>query len=134
MQNNTKNILLFDGICNLCNGIVQFVIKRDKKAKFKFASLQSESGQLLLKKFGLSQSDFNSFVFIDGDKILLKSTAALHVLKELGGVWKFFYCFIIVPRPIRDFFYSIIARTRYTIFGKRKTCMVPTPELKERFL
>ena len=134
MNNNKKHILLFDGVCNLCNGIVQFTIKRDPKGKFKFASLQSESGQLLLKQFGLPTNDFNSFVFINGDNYFLKSSAGLHVLKELGGVWKVFYIFIIIPRPLRDFVYSIIAKTRYKIFGKRDTCMIPTPELKQRFL
>jgi predicted DCC family thiol-disulfide oxidoreductase YuxK len=134
MSNNEAHILLFDGVCNLCNSIVQFTIKRDPKEKFKFASLQSESGQALLKKFGLSTYDFDSFVFINGDKYFLKSSAGLHVLKELGGVWKLFYVFIIFPRPLRDFVYNIIAKTRYKIFGKRDTCMVPTPGLKQRFL
>jgi predicted DCC family thiol-disulfide oxidoreductase YuxK len=134
MSNNQAHILLFDGVCNLCNSIVQFTIKRDPKEKFKFASLQSESGQALLKKFGLPTDDFDSFVFINGDKYFLKSSAGLHVLKELGGVWKLFYVFIIFPRPLRDFVYNIIAKTRYKIFGKRGTCMIPTPRLKQRFL
>lgn len=134
MSNKETNILLFDGVCNLCNSIVQFTIKRDPKEKFKFASLQSESGQALLKKFGLPTDDFDSFVFINGDKYFLKSSAGLHVLKELGGVWKLFFAFIIFPRPLRDFVYNIIARTRYKLFGKRDTCMVPSPHLKQRFL
>ncbi len=134
MSNNEAHILLFDGVCNLCNSIVQFTIKRDPKEKFKFASLQSVSGQALLKKFDLPTEDFDSFVFINGDKFFLKSSAGLHVLKELGGVWKLFYVFIIFPRPLRDFVYNIIAKSRYKIFGKRDTCMVPTPRLKQRFL
>lgn len=134
MSNNEAHILLFDGVCNLCNSIVQFTIKRDSKEKFKFASLQSESGQALLKKFGLPTDDFDSFVFISGDKCFLKSTAGLHVLKELGGLWRLFYVFIIFPRSLRDPVYDIIARARYKIFGKRDTCMVPTTRLKQRFL
>jgi predicted DCC family thiol-disulfide oxidoreductase YuxK len=134
MSNNEAHILLFDGVCNLCNSIVQFTIKRDPKEKFKFASLQSESGQALLKKFGLPTDDFDSFVFIKEDKYFLKSSAGLHVLKELGGVWKLFYGFIIFPRPLRDFVYNIIAKTRYKIFGKRDTCMIRTSRLKQRFL
>lgn len=134
MSNNEAHILLFDGVCNLCNSIVQFTIKRDPEEKFQFASLQSESGQALLKKFGLPADDFDSFVFINGDKYFLKSSAGLHVLKELGGVWKLFYVFIIIPRQLRDFVYNIIAKTRYKLFGKRDTCMVPTPRLKQRFL
>ena len=134
MSNNEAHILLFDGVCNLCNSIVQFIIKRDPKGKFKFSSLQSESGQALLRQFGLPTNDFDSFVFISGDKYFLKSSAGLHVLKELGGVWKVFFIFIIFPRPLRDFIYNIIAKTRYRIFGKRDTCMVPTPDIKQRFL
>lgn len=134
MSNKKTNILLFDGVCNLCNSIVQFTIERDPKGKFKFASLQSESGQALLNKFGLPTNNFDSFVFISGDKYFLKSSAGLHVLKELGGFWKLFYVFIIFPRPLRDFVYNIMAKTRYKIFGKRDTCMIPTPKLKQRFL
>ena len=134
MSNNEAHILLFDGVCNLCNSIVQFIIKRDPKGKFKFSSLQSESGQALLRQFGLPTNDFDSFVFISGDKYFLKSSAGLHVLKKLGGVWKVFFIFIIFPRPLRDFIYNFIAKTRYRIFGKRDTCMVPTPDIKQRFL
>lgn len=134
MSNREPYILLFDGVCNLCNNIVQFTIKRDPEEKFRFAALQSESGQALLKKFDLPTDDFNSFVFIKGNKYFLKSSAGLHVLKELGGIWKLFYVFIILPGPLRDYIYNIIARTRYKLFGKRDTCMIPTPNLKQRFL
>ena len=119
MNDSNQRILLFDGVCNLCNRIVQFTIKRDPKGRFKFASLQSESGKALLKKFGLPADDFDSFVFINGNNYFLKSTAGLQVLKELGGVWKLFYVFIIVPRAWRDFIYDHIAKRRYRIFGKR---------------
>ena len=129
-----NKILLFDGDCNLCNVIVQFTIKNDPKGKFKFASLQSESGQELLKKNGLPRGDFDSFVFIKGDNCFQKSTAGLNVLKELGGLWQIFYIFIIIPRPIRDFIYKIIAKSRYRIFGRKDTCMIPTEDLKTRFL
>ena len=134
MSHNKTHIILFDGVCNLCNSIVQFVIKRDKKAKFTFASLQSESGQALLNNLGLPTTQFDSFVFIHHNNYFIKSSAALHVLKELGGVWKLFYVFIIFPSPLRDFFYNIIAKTRYRIFGKRDACIIPTPDIKQRFL
>jgi predicted DCC family thiol-disulfide oxidoreductase YuxK len=134
MHKNETNILLFDGVCNLCISIVNFTIKKDTKGKFKFAALQSESGQALLNKFGLSTKDFNSFIFISGDKYFIKSSAVLHVLKELGIVWILFYIFIVIPRPIRDFMYSIIAKTRYTIFGKQNTCFIPSPDIKRKFL
>lgn len=134
MKNDESHILLFDGVCNLCNRLVQFTIKRDPKGKFKFASLQSDSGQSFLKQFGLPTDDFDSFVYVKGNQYFLKSSAALHVLKELGGLWKLFYFFIIIPRPIRDFVYNLIAKSRYKTFGKSDTCMIPTPELKQRFL
>ncbi|MBN1790973.1 MAG: thiol-disulfide oxidoreductase DCC family protein [Bacteroidales bacterium] len=131
---NEKHILLFDGVCNLCIGVVNFVIKRDAKEKLMFAALQSESGQALLKKYGLSTHDFDSFVFISGEEYYIKSSAGLRVLKELGGVWMLFYALIILPVPIRDFIYDMVAKTRYRIFGKRDTCIIPTPEVKRRFL
>ena len=134
MHKNETNILLFDGVCNLCISVVNFIIKKDTKGKFKFAALQSESGQALLNKFGLSTKDFNSFIFISGDKYFIKSSAVLHVLKELRIVWILFYIFIVIPRPIRDFMYSIIAKTRYTIFGKQNTCFIPSPDIKRKFL
>lgn len=134
MRKNETHILLFDGACNLCISIVNFTIKRDSKEKFKFAALQSESGQALLRKLGLPTNDFNSFVLISGEKYFLKSSAGLHVLRELGGVWKLFYAFIIFPRPLRDYIYTIVAKTRYSIFGKKNSCVIPTPEVKQRFL
>jgi predicted DCC family thiol-disulfide oxidoreductase YuxK len=134
MHSNETHILLFDGVCNLCISVVNFIIKKDSKEKFKFAALQSESGQALLKKFGLSTNDFNSFIYISGDNYFIKSSAALHVLKELGGVWILFYIFIFFPRPIRDFVYNIIAKTRYRIFGKQNTCFLPSADVKRKFL
>jgi predicted DCC family thiol-disulfide oxidoreductase YuxK len=120
---NNENILLFDGFCNLCSRLVNFIIKRDKKAKFLFLSLQSASGQSLLKKFGLPTDDFDSVVYIRSDKYFLKSSAILYILKELGGIWKLFYIFIIIPNFIRDFIYKIIAKTRYKIFGRQDSCI-----------
>jgi len=134
LNKSEHSFLLFDGVCNLCISAVNFIIKRDSKEKFKFITLQSENGQAFLKKFGLPTNDFNTIVFISGEKYYLKSTAVLHVLKELGGVWKLYYVFIIFPRPFRDFIYSIVAKIRYRIFGKRATCIIPTPEIKRRFL
>jgi len=118
-----ENILLFDGFCNLCSRLVNFIIKRDKKSKFLFISLQSPSGQSLLKKFGLPTDNFDSVVYIRSDKYFLKSSATLHILKELGGIWKLFFIFIIVPNFIRDFIYRIIAKTRYKIFGRHNSCI-----------
>ena len=134
MDKNTKGTILFDGVCNLCNGLVQFIIKKDKNAKFVLGSLQSESGQQLLAVHDLPMNDFNSFVYLKDNQGYLKSSGALHVLKDLGGGWRLFYILIAIPRPVRDFFYTLIAKNRYRIFGKREACMLPTPEMKGRFL
>ena len=129
-----ENVILFDGVCNLCNGLVRFIIKRDKEGKFRFASLQSETGQQRLAQPGLVKNEFESFVLIQGDRYYLRSTGVLKMLRELGGIWKLFYVFIFIPRPLRDLLYDGIAKSRYKIFGKRDVCMIPTPGLKERFL
>ena len=131
---NTEQILLFDGICNLCNGFVFFIIKRDPAAKFKFATLQSDFGQIQLKKFDLSSVKLKTIIYLRDEKYFLKSSAVLHALKDLGGLWKLFFVFIIIPAFIRDFFYIVIASNRYKIFGKRNTCMTPEPEIAQRFI
>jgi predicted DCC family thiol-disulfide oxidoreductase YuxK len=133
-MNNNERIILFDGVCNLCNGSVQFVIKKDTEAKFKYASLQSASGQALLKKFNLPLEQFDSFIYIKGSQVFQRSAGALNVLKDLGGFWKLLYGFIIIPPFLRDAVYNYIAKNRYKFFGKRESCMIPTPELKKRFL
>ena len=112
MENEDKHILLFDGVCNLCNGFVQFTIKRDRKDKFRFAALQSESGQQLLQKFNLATSDFDSFVFVYKDHYYVRSAAVLRVVREFGGLWRLFYVFVIIPRFLRDALYDLVARTR----------------------
>lgn len=131
---NSKPIILFDGVCNLCNGAVQFTIQHDPNEKFLFASLQSETGQQILKQFGLPFTDFNSFLLVQDEKIFSKSTGALKVARQLKGAWKLLYIFIIVPRFIRDFVYRWIAKNRYKWFGQQQQCTVPTPQLQARFL
>ncbi|WP_066304966.1 thiol-disulfide oxidoreductase DCC family protein [Bacillus sp. FJAT-29814] len=128
-----ERIILFDGVCNLCNSSVQFILKRDRKGQFGFASLQGEVGQKLIHKFGLNP-DINSFVLIENEKVYLESTAALKVCKGLTGAWKLFAAFLIIPRPIRDVVYRMIANNRYKWFGKKESCMLPLPEWKNRFL
>ena len=127
-------IILFDGVCNVCSAAVQFVIKRDKKNNFRFASLQSTEGQKLLAHHKLSPNDFNSFVLIENDKVYIKSDGALKVAKELSGLWPLLYGFIIVPKVLRDGIYNLIARNRYKWFGKKDSCMIPTPEIMAKFL
>jgi predicted DCC family thiol-disulfide oxidoreductase YuxK len=131
---NSKPIILFDGICNLCNGAVQFVIKHDPEGKFLFASLQSEAGQEVLKQYNLPAGNFNSFILVQNEKIYNKSTAALKVARQMKGAWSWLYIFIVIPKFIRDAVYTWIAQNRYKWFGKKDTCMLPSPELKTRFL
>lgn len=133
-ETNETNILLFDGVCNLCSNTVKFIIKRDPKAKFKFASMQSQSGQLLLTQLGLPLDNFNTLVYISDSRFYLKSTAVLKVLRELKGGWKFLYFLNILPRFFSDMVYNFIAKKRYSIFGKSETCWVPAPEYLDRFL
>ncbi|MEO6722773.1 MAG: thiol-disulfide oxidoreductase DCC family protein [Ferruginibacter sp.] len=127
-------IILFDGVCNLCNGAVNFVIKKDKKSRLKLGAIQSEQGQDLLKNYGLSTSEMNTFIFIENEKAYTRSIAALKVSKYLGGLWPMFYGFIIVPKFIRDGIYNWIAKNRYNWFGRKDQCMMPTPEVRQRFL
>ena len=134
MHLEDQHIILFDGVCNLCNGTVLFIIKRDKKLKFKFASLQSETGQKIVTQFHLPAEDFDSFVYLKKGKLLLRSDAVLHVLKDLGYPWKIFFAFSVLPISFRDAVYDFIARNRFRFFGKRGACMIPTESTMERFL
>lgn len=131
---NDHPIILFDGVCNLCNKSVQFVIRHDAEKKFRFASLQSAAGQSLLIKYKLPANVFNSLVLIQNEKAHTRSGAALRVAKQLSGLTKLLYGFIIVPPFIRDGIYDWIARNRYKWFGERTSCMIPTPDIKSRFL
>lgn len=135
MNHNFNNkIILFDGVCNLCSGTVKFIIKRDKKSIFKFASLQSNFGQNFLIKFNLPVSDFNTFVLIENEKLYIKSKAAFKVIGEFGGFWKILLIFRILPTFISDFFYDIVSKYRYKIFGKKESCMIPDDNILERFI
>jgi len=128
-----ERIILFDGVCNLCNSSVQFILKRDPVGKFKFASFQGETGQRLLKKHGIS-TDINSIVLIEHEKVFIKSNAAIRVGRQLTGAWKMASAFNIIPRFIRDFLYDIVANNRYKWFGKTESCILPSPKWKNRFL
>ena len=127
-------VILFDGVCNLCNRSVQFVIRHDRMKQFRFASLQSKTGVELLEKFGLAANDLNSFVLIDGNRAFTRSRAALEMVKKVGGGWKLFYSLIILPKILRDGVYNWVSRNRYRWFGKREACMIPSADLKDRFL
>ena len=127
-------IILFDGVCNFCNSAVNFVIKRDKKRVIFFTPLQTDAGQKLLLQYNLPVNDMQSFVFIDNGKAYTQSTASLKVCRYLRQLWPLCYGFIIVPKFIRDTIYNWIAKNRYKWFGVRQQCMIPTPDIKERFL
>ena len=129
-----KPVILFDGVCNYCNGMVNFLIRKDKQRRFLFAPLQSNAGQELLGQFGLNTTQLDSFIFISDGKAYLRSTAGLKLYNQLPWYWKWTQLFWIVPRVIRDAVYNFIARNRYKWFGKRDQCMVPSAEVRERFL
>lgn len=131
---NQQSIILFDGVCSLCNSVIQFIIKRDKKNYFSFASLQSVQGQKILSQCNPPPNDVNSFVLVENGKPYTRSTGALKVAKKLNGLWPLLYCFIIIPKFIRDGLYKWIAGHRYKWFGRKNECMIPPAELRARFL
>ncbi len=129
-----KSIIFFDGVCNLCNNSVQFIIKRDKYKRFLYASLQSDAARDILLQFKIKNSYLDSIILVENGKLYQKSTAILKIAKELNGFWHLNYGFIIIPKSIRDYVYGIIAKNRYKWFGKRSVCMIPTGDMKLRFL
>ena len=131
--NQPTNVILFDGVCNLCNGLVKFMFKYDKKAIFSFASLQSDVAVKLMKDTGMVKVPDSVVVIKDG-KALVKSDAALYIVKRLGGIFQIFFIFRLLPKKLRDKVYDEIAKRRYRWFGKREACMLPTEKQRRRFL
>ena len=132
---NSKQIILFDGVCNLCNGAVQFIIKRDKKDVFRYAALQSDLGKQLMSERNIDASQIDSIILIDpGVAFYIKSDAALEIGKQLSGYGIISSVLLWIPSSVRDIVYDIIARNRYKWYGKKEECMIPTPELKAKFL
>lgn len=130
-----EDVVLFDGVCNLCNSSVQFIIRHDPGGHFKFSALQSEAGQALLDRFGMDRRKFDSVVLYSNGRYYTHSGAALRIARRLSGLWPLlFYVFYPVPYFIRDAVYLFISRNRYRWFGKQESCMIPTPELRARFL
>jgi predicted DCC family thiol-disulfide oxidoreductase YuxK len=127
-----RAVLLFDGVCTLCNGFVQFVIQRDPAGRFQFATLQSDAARRLLQAAPQPLPD--TLVLVENGRVFLRSTAALRVARGLKFPWPLAFVLVVVPRPLRDWVYDIVARNRYRWFGRRDVCMVPTPELRARFL
>jgi len=128
------NIILFDGVCNLCNGTVNWIIDRDKRGEFKFASLQSDYGQHIIMRYNLQNQYLDTIVLIENDQAFIKSAAVLRILKRLGGIYSVATIFLLLPSFLPDFFYNIVARYRYSWFGKRDVCRVPDASLKEKFI
>lgn len=129
-----KKIILFDGVCNLCNSSVLFVIKRDSKDQFRFAALQSEIGHSLATKHHIDTTQVDSIMLIQENKVYVKSSAALHIARYLSGAYPLFFLFMLIPTFIRNWVYDYVAKNRYKWFGKKDQCMIPTVELKSKFL
>ena len=129
----TERTILFDGVCNLCNGTVQFLLRHDKRIRFRFAPLQSDTAERLL---GVkpNEQDMHSFIYLRKGEMLERSTAALNVAKDLGGLWYLLYSFILIPVCWRDVIYTWIAKNRYRWFGRKDQCMIPEPGIADRFL
>lgn len=131
--------MLYDGVCGLCNRLVQFILKRDAHDRFRFASLQSDFAATLLKRHGADSRDLDTFYVViepgqAGERVLMRSDAILHVVKMLGGIWSFARVGSILPKSIRDAMYRLVARNRYRVFGKQESCMLPAPEQRAKFI
>ena len=134
MTNPDAPVLYFDGVCNLCNGVVQFFIRNDRKQIFRFASLQSKAGERALKTASAAGKEADSVILFMKGNYYVRSEAVLRALMALGGGWRLSGAALVIPGFIRDKVYDLIARKRYSCFGKRESCMIPTPELKARFV
>ncbi len=140
MSGTSNPVILYDGVCGFCNRMVQFVLKRDRGDRFRFAPLQSEFARKLLEKHGRDGVALESVCFVanfgqPGEQVLTGSTASISVLRQLSGFWRVLSaCFSVVPRPLRDFAYEVVARHRYRIFGKYDTCPLPKPQDRHKFL
>ena len=126
--------MLFDGVCNFCNASINFVIGRDSSGYFKFAPLQSGIGEELAAKHGIDRVETDSVILVEDGNVLTHSDAALGIARHMNGIWSWAYALRVIPRPVRDLAYKFIARNRYSLFGRRDACMMPTPEIRARFL
>jgi predicted DCC family thiol-disulfide oxidoreductase YuxK len=131
---SATSVILFDGVCNYCNSMVNFVIRQDRKKVFRFAPLQSAAGAAVLAQWGLPTGKLDSFVLVDEGKVYTRSTAALRVVQKLSPPWRWLGVFSLIPAAVRDGVYNVIARNRYRWFGQRDACMLPSPDVRNRFL
>jgi predicted DCC family thiol-disulfide oxidoreductase YuxK len=134
MRDRAPAILLFDGVCKLCNASVQFVLERDPGGQILFCAFQSPRGEALARRFGLDPGELRTIALIEGDRLWFKSSAALRIARKLRFPWTLLGAFWIVPRPLRDVAYDWVARSRYQWFGKIDRCLIPTDEVRRRFL
>ncbi|HLP05604.1 MAG TPA: thiol-disulfide oxidoreductase DCC family protein [Paludibacter sp.] len=130
---NQHPLVIFDGVCNLCCGWVQFLLRIDKKQVLRFSSLQSAAAHNVLDAIGIAAEEVDTIILIRGKQYLTGSNAIFEILENIGGIWRLSGIFRVVPRSLRDFIYRLIARSRYNLFGKRPECLIPTPELRKRF-
>lgn len=131
---DNRYIVIFDGVCNFCNGAVNFIIKRDPNGVYAFTPMQSSLAQELMDKHEIHNVGIDTFLLIKNDQCFVFSSAALEIAKDLAGFWYMFRVFGLVPRAIRDFFYKVFARNRYTLFGRQETCMMPSEKVRSRFV
>lgn len=134
MSEEKHAVVLFDGVCNFCNNQINFIIRHDNKDYFRFAALQSDIGKKILADHGILMPDLDTFILVENNKTYNRTTAALHIAKKLNGLWPVMYAFIIVPPFIRDIVYKIISKNRYKWWGEKESCMIPTPEVRAKFL
>lgn len=134
MSNEKHAVVIFDGVCNFCNSSVNFIIRHDKKKYFRFTAIQSETGQRLMQQYNLQSFNLQTVILIEDDKFYTHSAAALRIARHLSGGWVLFYPFIFLPAFLRDIPYKLIAANRYRWFGKKEECLIPTADVRERFL
>jgi len=132
--NKGNAIILFDGECNLCTGSILFIIKRDPKEYFRFATLQTEIGKMILRENNINPHQVDSIILVEKGKVYYRSDAVIKISRRLKGVWSVYYIFIIIPPVIRNFFYDLVARNRYRWFGKQPKCFVPDQKFRNRFI
>lgn len=136
---NSKTLVLYDGVCGLCNGLNQFLLNRDPNDHFRFASLQSEFSASLLKRYDINAVDLDTVYVVagfgqPGQRLLARSDAILHVLSRLGGVWRLLRIGRVLPKSLRDALYNVVARNRYRVFGKYDVCLMPEERYRRKFL
>ncbi|MBI4377955.1 MAG: thiol-disulfide oxidoreductase DCC family protein [Nitrospinae bacterium] len=125
---------MFDGLCNFCSKSVEFIIKQDKKAIFRFAAIQSRTGGELIRQFGMDPNDIKTFMLVKGGRAYIRSEAVLQIVKQFQAPWRFLLVLRLIPRPVRDWAYTLFANNRYRWFGKMEKCMVPSPDINARFM